>query len=230
MRVLSTEQSRIFLEAALKTHYGPVFAVAITTGMRPSEYLALKWSTDVDWGRGTMSVVRTLERTAGHWRFAETKRARSRRVIKLQEWVLEVLKQQRARSSERRRRTVTVPEAADLIFTTPAGRPIHSDKLAQRFKAILRQAGLPNLRLYDARHTAATLALAAGVPPKVLSEQMGHTSAAFTLDTYAHVMPHMQAAAATRVEALLFPQSRSISKRKAPQTGALAVRKREAVS
>ena len=63
MRVLSAEQSRAFLSAALKTHYGPVFAVALTTGMRPSEYLALKWQ-DIDWVRGTVSVVRTLEKVS----------------------------------------------------------------------------------------------------------------------------------------------------------------------
>jgi integrase len=98
-----------------------------------------------------------------------------------------------------------MPEAADLIFTTSAGRPIHSDKLAQRFKAILRHAGLPLIRLYDLRHTAATLALSAGVPPKVVAEQLGHASAAFTLDVYSHLLPHMQQEAAARVEGLLFP-------------------------
>jgi integrase len=226
MRVLNAEQSRIFLEAALKTHHGPVFAVALTTGMRPSEYLALQWS-DIDWDRGTVSVVRTLEKVKGSWRFADTKRDRSRRIIRLQEWVLENLKGLHAR---RRRSKHDMPEAADLAFTTPAGRPIHSDKLAQRFKAILRQAGLPAVRLYDLRHTAATLALSAGVPPKVVAEQLGHASAAFTLDVYSHLFPHMQHEAAARVEGLLFPQSRSTSKRKAPQRAGLSVRKREAVS
>jgi integrase len=62
---------------------------------------------------------------------------------------------------------------------------------------------LPRIRLYDLRHTAATLALAAGVPAKVVSEQLGHASVAFTLDTYSHVLPHMQDAAAAQVEALL---------------------------
>jgi integrase len=226
MHVLNAEQSRIFIEAALKTHYGPVFAVALTTGMRPSEYVALKWP-DIDWERGTVGVVRTLEKVKGSWRFADTKRDRSRRVIKLQGWVLENLKRLHAR---RPRPKSDTPEAADLVFTTPAGCPIHSDKLAQRFKAMLREAGLPTIRLYDLRHTAATLALAAGVPPKVVAEQLGHASAAFTLDIYSHVLPHMQAAAASRVEALLFPQSRSTSKRKAPERAGLGIGKREAVS
>ena len=92
---------------------------------------------------------------------------------------------------------------AELVFTSPAGRPIYSDKLAKRFKAILRQAGLPMIRLYDLRHTAATLALAAGVPPKVVAEQLGHASAAFTLDVYSHLLPHMQEQAAMKVEQIL---------------------------
>jgi integrase len=195
--------------------------------MRPSEYLALKWQ-DIDWDRGTVSVVRTLERSAGGWRFAETKRARSRRIIKFQDWVLETLKNLRARTTQRS--GCSRPGSSELVFTSPAGRPIYSDKLAKRFKAILRQVGLPVIRLYDLRHTSATLALAAGVPPKVVAEQLGHASAAFTLDIYSHVLPHMQAGAASRVEALLFPQSRSTSKRKAPQRAGLAIRKREAVS
>ena len=201
LRVLTTEQSRLFLEAALRTHYGPVFAVALTTAARPSEYLALKWQ-DINWEQGTVSIARTLERVSGAWRFAETKRARSRRMIKLQEWVLELLKPLS---------TKTNPESAcgrshgvaDLIFTTPSGQSIPSDKLATTFKSILRMAGVPKMRLYDLRHTGATLALAAGVPPKVVSEQLGHASAAFTLDIYLHVLPHMQEQAAMKVEELL---------------------------
>jgi integrase len=220
MCVLSAEQSRIFLSAALKTHYGPVFAVALTTGMRPSEYLGLKWQ-DIDWDRGTVSVVRTLERSAGGWRFAETKRNRSRRIIKLQDWALETLKDLQGRTTPRI--GSSGPDAAELVFTTPTGRPIHSDKLARRFKGILRQANLPIMRLYDLRHTSATLALAAGVPPKVVAEQLGHASAAFTLDIYSHLLPHMQEEAAMKVEKILAGQGqlwhRAGSKKRYPKQG-----------
>jgi integrase len=201
LRVLTAEQSRLFLEAALRTPYGPVFAVALTTAARPSEYLALKWQ-DINWERGTVSIVRTLERVSGGWRFAETKRARSRRIIRLQEWVLELL-QDLSTKTKPRSACTSGPGAADLIFTTPSGRPIDADKLAKTFKSILRQAGLPIIRLYDLRHTGATLALAADVPPKVVSEQLGHASAAFTLDVYSHVLPHMQEQAAMKVEEVL---------------------------
>jgi integrase len=200
MCVLTAEQSGIFLSAVLKTHYGPVFGVALTTGMRPSEYLALKWQ-DIDWDRGTVSVVRTLERSAGGWRFAGTKRARSRRIIKFQDWVLETLKNLQAKPI--RRSGCSPSDNTELVFTSQASRPIYSDKLAKRFKAILGQNGLPIIRLYDLRHTAATLALSAGVPPKVVAEQLGHASAAFTLDVYSHLLPHMQEEAAIKVEQIL---------------------------
>ena len=71
------------------------------------------------------------------------------------------------------------------------------------FKPFLETAGLPDIRLYDLRHTAATISLAAGVSPKVISEQLGHSSVAFTLDVYSHVLPHMQDMAAERVQALI---------------------------
>jgi len=96
------------------------------------------------------------------------------------------------------------PEADDLVFRTLSGQPISGDYLAKHFRSILKLAGLPRIRLYDLRHSAATIALAAGVSPKAVSEQLGHASTAFTLDTYAHVLPHMQDEAAARVEAMLF--------------------------
>jgi len=101
------------------------------------------------------------------------------------------------------------PEAVDLIFITEFGRPVNVNSLIYKhFKPILKRAGLPNIRLYDLRHTAATLALAVGVSPKVVSEQLGHSSAAFTLDVYSHVLPHMQDDAAAKVEAVLMAPSK----------------------
>jgi integrase len=95
-------------------------------------------------------------------------------------------------------------EAGDLVFLTELGRPINLNSLVYKhFKPILKRAGLPAVRLYDLRHTAATLALTVGVSPKVVSEQLGHASAAFTLDVYSHVLPHMQDDAAAKVEAAL---------------------------
>ena len=199
MRVLAVEQVRTFLKSATAASYGRVLAVALTTGMRPSEYLGLKWQ-DVDWARQTVSVVRTLQRLNGRWSFSDTKRARSRRVVKLQTWIVALLREQFTTATV----NTSCPESADLVFKTISGDPINADCLAKHFKSLLRLAGLPMIRLYDLRHTAATLVLAAGVPPKVISEQLGHASAAFTLDTYTHVLPHLQDEAAAKCERLLF--------------------------
>jgi len=203
MSVLTTGQARSFLRTASHSPQGCIFAVALTTGMRPSEYLALRWQ-DIDWERRTVSVVRTLHKNEGQWAFADTKRVRSRRVVKLQEWVLRLLLKLKGKTKEAGVESLHDSVFSDLIFTTPRGEPINEEYLVRKhFKPILREAGLPNIRLYDLRHTSATLALTVGVPPKVVSEQLGHASAAFTLDTYSHVLPHMQEEAAAKMEAAL---------------------------
>ena len=169
--------------------------------MRPSEYLGLKWK-DIDWSRQTVSIVRSIRRLHGKWCFSDTKRTRSRRPIKLQNWIVPLLRDLQTKSNAHD----LCSEAHDLIFRTPSGQPINADYLAKHFRSTLDLAGLPRIRLYDLRHTAATIALAAGVPPKVVSEQLGHASVAFTLDIYAHVLPHMQDEAAAKFETMLFAQ------------------------
>jgi integrase len=203
MQALTVEQVRIFLKAALATPHGPALAVAVATEMRPSEYLGLKWQ-DIDWARQTVHVVRSLRRLNGKWSFADTKRSGSRRPIKLQSWIVDILQALYVARITATTSNNPFPEGIDLIFKTVSGEPMNADCLAKHFRAILDLTDLPRIRLYDLRHAAATLALAAGVSPKVVSEQLGHASTAFTLDTYAHVLPHMQDEAATKVGALLF--------------------------
>lgn len=195
--VFDVEQARHFIAAISGHKYEALFALAITTGMRPSEYLALTWS-DLNLERGTVSVSKTLAWEQREWHFEDTKRERSRRMVKLQNWVVARLR----RLEEKAR--ATGAKSGDLLFTSHLGGPIREAKFVGRqFKPLLELAGLPNIRLYDLRHTAATLALVAGVSPKIVSEQLGHASVAFTLEVYSHVLPHMQDAAAMKVEALL---------------------------
>jgi integrase len=195
--VFDVGQAKQFIAAISGHRYETLFAIALTTGMRPSEYLALTW-TDFDLERGAVSVSKTLEWRTEGWCFEDTKRERSRRMIKLQNWVLALVRKLREGSKP------AECKPGDLIFTSNLGGPIHESKFVGRhFKPLLRSAGLPNIRLYDLRHTAATLALSAGVSPKIVSEQLGHASVAFTLEVYSHVLPHMQDTAAMKVEALL---------------------------
>jgi integrase len=195
--VFDVGQARQFIAAISGHEHEALFALALTTGMRPSEYLALTW-TDFNLECGTVSVSKTLEWRKGGWCFEDTKRERSRRMVKLQNWVMALLRRLDEGSETAER------NPGGLVFTSNRGGPIHESKFIERhFKPLLRSAGLPNIRLYDLRHTSATLALSAGVSPKIVSEQLGHASVAFTLEVYSHVLPHMPDTAAMKVEALL---------------------------
>ena len=149
MRVFGPDEARRFLEHALATRYGVLFALALTTGLRPSEYLALRWS-DFCWEDETVTVKRTLEKGRG-WTFAPTKRARSRRQVKLESWVA-----RRLRHLYIRERSIADLSSlsARPIFRTRRGQPINSDSLAREFKRLLRSAGLEPMRLYDLRQHA----------------------------------------------------------------------------
>ena len=128
MSVLNEDQARSFLRAATHSTQECLFAVALTTGMRPSEYLALCWR-DIDVDRGTVSVVRSIHRHDGQWTFTDTKRVRSRRVVKLQNWVFDLLRQLRDGGCSA---AASDPVFVDLIFTTTRGEPINEEYLVKK--------------------------------------------------------------------------------------------------
>jgi integrase len=199
MDALSVDECKRFLAAARGSTWFGLFAVALTTGMRPSEYLALKWS-DIDWQRGTASVSRTVHEWGSGWIFGETKRKRSRRIVRLQGFVLEALGSICVSTVSRDRDQQT---EHDLVFRPGAGLPLRQRRVKREFRKLLATAGIRPIRLYDLRHTATTLGMAAGVSVKVISDQLGHASVAFTLERYSHVLPSIQDEAAARVERLL---------------------------
>jgi hypothetical protein len=173
--------------------------------MRPGEYLGLRWA-DVDLERGRVVVQRAVAWQAGAWSFTEPKTPRSRRSIPLPPSVVRLLREHRRQQAAERLAAGHRYQHLDLVFATETGTPIDLRNLAQRhFKAVLKAAGLPpTIRLYDLRHTSATLLLAAGEHPKVVSERLGHATILLTLDTYSHVLPTMQQGAAERLERALF--------------------------
>ena len=96
----------------------------------------------------------------------------------------------------------------DFVFATEIGSPILPSNLTRRhFKLILKLAELPDIRLYDLRHTCATLLLLAGVNPKIVSERLGHATISLTLDTYSHVLPSMQKSATEQLEQMLYQKT-----------------------
>jgi integrase len=206
-RVLSVEESVRFIEAAGMMPHGLIFVFALLSGMRPEEYLALQWA-DVDLERRTAQVKRALIWHKRSWSFEEPKTARSRRTVSLPRPLVEKLKAHRREQAEQRLKLGSSWGALDLIFCSETGSPLQIPNITYRyFRPILEKAGLPRIRLYDLRHSCATLLLMADEHPKVVSERLGHSTIVLTLDTYSHVLPTMQQQATARLESLLYDES-----------------------
>jgi integrase len=209
MQALSVEQAKKFLKKAEADEYGLLFELALVTGMRPEEYLALQWD-DLDFHRDILSINRALvrKRKVGKeekgWYFAEPKTKQSRRTIPLADYLMVKLKAHKKKQLEYRLKKGDKYENHNLVFTSSSGSPISIRNLERRhFKPILVAAKLPNIRLYDLRHSCATLLLIAGEHPKVVAERLGHANISLTLEVYSHVMPTMQESATEKLSALL---------------------------
>jgi integrase len=206
MRALSQDEATRFLHAVDGDRYAALFVFVLSSGMRPEEYLGLQWK-DVDFQRGTATVQRVLVwLDGGGWQFEEPKTAKSRRTIPLSPSVMAKMKAHHRNQLEERLKAGALWQNNDLVFTTEIGTPIYPNNLRQRhFKPALQRAELPpEVRLYDLRHTMATLLLASNENPKIVSERLGHSSVTLTLDVYSHVLPNMQKGAAEKLENLLF--------------------------
>jgi len=187
MQPLNREQTRRLLEAAEGDRLQALYVVAVTAGLRPGEMLALRWS-DVDLQAGTLQINRAL----AEGEFAATKTARSRRKIELSNSARVALRTYRKRQLEERMQKAGLWKDHGLVFPSSVGTPLSHRNLVRSFKALLKRAGLPSsTRLYDLRHTCATLLLNSYVQPKYVQELLGHASIAQTLDTYSHVLKAM---------------------------------------
>lgn len=204
MKYLTPEQTTNFLDAAKDDKYFLVFLMAIETGMRPGEYLGLQWK-DVDFENKIIAVRRAVFiRKGGGFIFTEPKTKRSSRSIPLSNSMIMTLKAHRRNQLEVRMKRGANYQNHDLIFASEIGTPIMHRNLHRRhFKPILEKAKLPDIRLYDLRHTTATLLLSAGENPKVVSERLGHSSIVLTMDVYSHVLPSMQKDATSKMERLM---------------------------
>jgi integrase len=170
-------------------------------GLRQGEILGLRWS-DVDLEAATIRVTQALQRVNGRLDFVEPKSQSSRRTIPLPATVARALRAHRSRQLEERLAAGARWRESDLVFTTSVGTPLDCRNVTRRFQAALEGAGLPRLRFHDLRHTAASLMLAQGVPPRVVMETLGHSQISLTMNTYSHVIPALQREAADRMEAI----------------------------
>lgn len=203
MRVWDAEQLRQFLDSAENHRLYPAYYLAASTGMRRGEVLGLQW-TDVDLDGRRLSVNQAVISVAYAVQISDVKTGTGRRTIDLDPRTVAVLRSWRKRQLEERLALGETYEDHGLVFARPEGTPIHPDLFSQTFDRTVARSGLPVIRLHDLRHGHASLLLKSGVPVKVVSERLGHATPAFTMTVYQHVLPGMQAEAATTFANLVF--------------------------
>jgi len=193
------------LEAVKDTHYYPIFFTAVYTGLRRSELLGLPWG-NVDLDMATLSVTDTIHYMKdGQVIIRQPKSRYSRRNVALPPALAIMLREHKAKQTEDKMALGLNLQDSDLVFSHPDGTPIRPDTVTRAFRLYAERVGLPTTRFHDLRHTHATLLLKQGVHPKIVSERLGHSGIAITLDTYSHVLPGLQEEAARRFEEVLKP-------------------------
>jgi integrase len=222
-QVWTPEQLQTFLRAAAGHRLFPAFWVAAATGMRRSELLGLRWN-DIDLRRGIVSINRGLIAVAYELHETRGKTRNARRPVSLDRTTVEILRAWHT-WQQTEQRVVGIDDHG-WVFTDANGRPVHPHAISQAFERIVIRAGLPPIRLHDVRHTHATLLAQAGVHPKVVSERLGHANAKFTIETYQHVMPSMQADAVAVIEDLLGSPRQTLLPATA-STGSTRLKRRE---
>lgn len=202
MHTLTAEEAQQLLATAKGHRLEALMALALTTGMRRGELLALQWK-DIDWKGGSLQVRRSVNRYVGQgFKVSEPKTKQSRRKIALPVFVLEVLKEHRTRQLEERLQAGPTWEDHSLVFSNAYGNYLNPSHLGIDFHKLLKKAKLPMVRFHDLRHTAASLLLKMKVSPKMVQELLGHSDIAMTLGIYSHVLPGIHEEAMEKMDQL----------------------------
>jgi integrase len=203
MRTWTKEQLRAFLDAVADDRLAALWHTIAFTGMRRGEAIGLRWS-DVDLENGRLSVRRALIPTNREVVVSESKTVKGRRVVVLDPVTIEVLESQAARQLDEQNEWDEGWVETGLVFTAGNGSALDPESISRYWRQAVKKSMLPPIRLHDLRHTHATLALQAGIHPKVVSERFGHATVSITLDTYSHAIPAMQEEAAALIAGLVF--------------------------
>lgn len=203
MTTWTAEQAQAFLEATADDPHAALWRLALLTGMRRGELLALRWQ-DIDIDRAVLGVRRTLTRDRdGHWTYGEAKSAAGKRSLSLPPSCVAALKRHKASQSARRLHWGDAWQESGHVFDRGDGAPLPQSTSDHQFRRLLDRLTLPRIRFHDLRHTAATLMLEEGVHPRVAQQRLGHSNVGVTLKRYSHVAPSMERDAADRLEARL---------------------------
>ena len=201
---LDEEQIGAFLKAIEGHRHELLYKVALFTGMREGEVLGLMWDC-VDFEKGTITIKRQLRREqkkGGQYYITSPKNGKPRTITPAP-WVMKLLRAQKARQSEQRLRTGPLWENSGMVFTNETGGYLSYRTVYDCFKRIMKQMGSQTARFHDLRHTFAVASLRAGDDIKTVQSNLGHHTAAFTLDVYGHVTEQMQKDSAQRMEGFI---------------------------
>jgi integrase len=197
------DQARRFLAVAEQSAYGPIWLVALATGLRRGELLGLRWR-DVDLDRRTLSIRQTVGLVGTTVVAGQPKTRSGRRTIPVPADVIEALREHRRRQNERRLALGSIWQHHDLAFAATNGNSINPNNLRRDHTRLVTLAGVPRIRIHGVRHTHATLALQQGANIKAVSQRLGHARTSITMDVYAHVLPEQAQDVSEKVGAVLF--------------------------
>ncbi|GKU79436.1 site-specific integrase [Paenibacillus sp. L3-i20] len=202
MSVWNLEETTNFLKLAEKNDLHIAFHLALTTGMRQSEILGLRWK-DIDFEENALRVRQTLSHD-GKQLITDTKTKSSARTISLIGRTLDDLRKHQKIIKKQRLLAGSLYQDNDLVICTKFGKPLNPRNLLRTFYKLMKKADVPKIRFHDLRHTVATLMLARNINPKVVKEILGHSDIRVTLDTYSHVLPSVHKETATQYGEMLF--------------------------
>lgn len=202
MECWTAEEGQRFMAVAHRSVYGPIWQLALVTGMRKGELLGLRWG-DVDFDAGVLHVRQTVGALHGKTEYKKPKTARSRRDIDLGDGILAALRAHKRHQLERRLERGPQWQDHDLVFPSTNGTPVNPDNCDLDFNKLVKLAGVKRIRIHDTRHSYATLAILNGIPINVVSQSMGHGDVSTTLRTYAHIMPEQHQELARKMDSLL---------------------------
>ncbi|EPZ52611.1 tyrosine-type recombinase/integrase [Alicyclobacillus acidoterrestris] len=206
MKTWTKEEASKFLQSARTHRYYLFFSLALATGMRCGEILALRWR-DITIAPDSSSAVLRVQRSWTHGEKGYTlvgpKTQRGYRSIDLPNWVIKDLLKHRSQQEQERNTASSRWEENDLVICTQVGTPVLPHNIRMIHNKLIQQCGVPRIRIHDLRHTHATLLLSQNVHPHVVQQRLGHEDVSTTLQIYSHVLPSMQQEAAQKIDALL---------------------------
>ncbi len=206
LKPLDDDAIRRFLEAVEGHPFETLYLVTLFTGMRQEEVLGLSWSC-VDFDRGTMLICKQLQcirdPEGGYsYHLTSTKSGRARKITPAS-FVMDLLRRQRSKQTEWQLRAGPAWEDSGLVFTNELGRHLAPNTVYKNFKRLVKSIGSSETRFHDLRHSYAVAAIKSGDDIKTVQGNLGHATAAFTLDIYGHVTDQMKRDSAERMQAFI---------------------------